>query len=90
VSGGEAQITIHPDQAGKSISPDLFGVFFEDLPYAADGGLCTKPIQNRSLEFQAAEQPNWTPMTARELCHFALRAKRTAGSGAGYCPSRVR
>jgi len=24
---------------GKSISPDLFGIFFEDLSYAADGGL---------------------------------------------------
>ena len=26
-------------KGGKKISPDLFGLFFEDINYAADGGL---------------------------------------------------
>jgi hypothetical protein len=30
---------------GNSISPDLFGVFFEDLSYAADGGLYAELLQ---------------------------------------------
>jgi hypothetical protein len=41
-ANGPAQtptITIQASQPVKSISPDLFGIFFEDLNYAADGGL---------------------------------------------------
>jgi alpha-N-arabinofuranosidase len=32
-------LTVQADAPGKPISPDLFGIFFEDLNYAADGGL---------------------------------------------------
>lgn len=35
----------------KSISPNLFGIFFEDINYAADGGLYAELIQNRDFEF---------------------------------------
>ncbi len=58
-------VTVQVDQP-KNISPDLFGIFFEDLNYAADGGLYAELVQNRSFEYQATEQPNWTPMTAWE------------------------
>lgn len=51
----------------KPISPDLFGIFFEDINYAADGGLYAELVQNRSFEYQATEQLNWTPMTSWEL-----------------------
>ena len=44
-------ITIKLDQPGKPISPDLFGIFFEDLNWAADGGLYAELIQNRSFEY---------------------------------------
>lgn len=30
---------------------DLFGLFFEDINHAADGGLYGELIQNRSLSF---------------------------------------
>lgn len=59
-------LTIDLSQPGKPISPDLFGIFFEDLNYAADGGLYAELVQNRSFEYQATEQLNWTPMTAWE------------------------
>src|ERR1700751_807137 len=39
----------HP---GASISPAMFGVFFEDINFGADGGLYPELIKNRSLEFQ--------------------------------------
>ena len=66
-AGGATQVilTIHPE--GKPISPDLFGVFFEDLNYAADGGLYAELVQNRSFEYQATEQLTWTPLTAWEF-----------------------
>jgi alpha-L-arabinofuranosidase len=48
---------------GKKISPDLFGLFFEDINYAADGGLYAELVQNRSFEYGPAEQGNWHPLS---------------------------
>jgi hypothetical protein len=59
-------LTIDLARPGRAISPDLFGIFFEDLNYAADGGLYAELVQNRSFEYAATEQPGWTPMTAWE------------------------
>ncbi len=33
------------------INPNMFGLFFEDINYAADGGLYAEMIENRSFEF---------------------------------------
>lgn len=48
---------------GKKISPDLFGLFFEDINYAADGGLYAELLQNRSFEYSPAEQREWHPLS---------------------------
>ncbi len=60
-------IAIDLQHPGKAISPDLFGIFFEDLNYAADGGLYAELIQNRSFEYQATDQPTWNALTAWQL-----------------------
>src|ERR1700684_1518293 len=62
-----ANIEIHLDRPAKPMSPDLFGIFFEDLNYAADGGLYAELVQNRSFEYQATEQPTWNSLTAWTL-----------------------
>ncbi len=62
-----AQLTIQADGPGKPISPDLVGVFFEDLNYAADGGLYPELVQNRSFEYSPTEQPDWHPLKFWEL-----------------------
>lgn len=38
-------------RSGK-ISPTMYGLFFEDINYGADGGLYAEKIKNRSFEFQ--------------------------------------
>jgi alpha-L-arabinofuranosidase len=48
----------------KAISPNLFGIFFEDINYAADGGLYAELIQNRSFEYSASDRGEWHPLTA--------------------------
>jgi alpha-L-arabinofuranosidase len=48
-------------KGGKRISTDLFGLFFEDINYAADGGLYAELVQNRSFEYNPTEQGNWNP-----------------------------
>ena len=45
---------------------DLFGVFFEDINHAADGGLYGELVQNRSFEFSEVDNPNYHPLTAWE------------------------
>jgi alpha-L-arabinofuranosidase len=60
---------------GKAISRDLVGVFFEDLNYAADGGLYAELIQNRSFEYSPTEQGDWSPLYGWEL------VQNTGGDG---------
>jgi alpha-N-arabinofuranosidase len=43
----------------KKISTDLFGLFFEDINYAADGGLYAEQVQNRSFEYNPTERKEW-------------------------------
>lgn len=47
-----AQVTINIDAAnrGPKISPTHYGIFFEDINHAADGGLYAELIRNRSFE----------------------------------------
>lgn len=60
-------IAIDASKPGRAISRDLVGVFFEDLNYAADGGLYAELIQNRSFEYSATEQTEWGPFSFWEL-----------------------
>ena len=50
--GAAAQVTIDIDanQRGPRISPTHYGIFFEDINHAADGGLYAELIRNRSFE----------------------------------------
>jgi len=52
--------------SGKAISPDLFGIFFEDISYAADGGLYAELVQNRSFEYTPADRQGWHSLTGWE------------------------
>ena len=48
----QAQMTIDIDaqQRGPKVSPMLYGIFYEDINHAADGGLYAELIRNRSFE----------------------------------------
>jgi alpha-L-arabinofuranosidase len=55
--------TLQAAQGGKKISSDLFGLFFEDINYSADGGLYAEMVQNRSFEYNPTEQKTWNPFS---------------------------
>src|SRR5574344_1372294 len=55
--------TAQVPKGGKPISPDLFGLFFEDINYAADGGLYAELVQNRSFEYNPTESKDWNPFS---------------------------
>jgi alpha-L-arabinofuranosidase len=45
-----AKISIEVNKPGIKISPNLFGIFFEDINLSADGGLYPELVRNRSFE----------------------------------------
>ena len=55
----------------KKISDLLMGIFFEDINYAADGGLYAELIQNRGFEYALSDKEghdkNWNKYTAWSL-----------------------
>jgi alpha-L-arabinofuranosidase len=57
-----ATLTVQADGA-KPISKDLFGIFFEDLNYAADGGLYAELVQNRSFDYSPSAEQGWDAMS---------------------------
>lgn len=44
-------LTLRADKPGAVIEPTMYGLFFEDINYAADGGLYAEMVKNRSFEF---------------------------------------
>ena len=44
-------IEVNTKKLGAPIQPTMYGLFFEDINYAADGGLYGELIKNRSFEF---------------------------------------
>ena len=47
----EAKLTADFSATQTPVSKNLFGIFYEDINYAADGGLYGEMVQNRSFEF---------------------------------------
>jgi len=46
-----AVIDVRDDRPGAEIPHTLFGVFYEDINFAGDGGLYPEQVKNRSFEF---------------------------------------
>ena len=45
------EMTVKVSKPGAKIQNTMYGIFFEDINYAADGGLYAEMIKNRSFEF---------------------------------------
>ena len=45
------QFDIKANKMGAKIQPTMYGIFFEDINFGADGGLYAEMIENRSFEF---------------------------------------
>ena len=42
---------VNTQKLGAPVQPTMYGIFFEDINYAADGGLYAEMVKNRSFEF---------------------------------------
>lgn len=59
----EAILKVHTEDRGARLG-DLYGIFFEDLNHAADGGLYAELVQNRSFEFDPIDRHDYHALTA--------------------------
>ncbi|MGE5420855.1 MAG: alpha-L-arabinofuranosidase C-terminal domain-containing protein [Chloroflexota bacterium] len=50
-SQGVKEITVIANKPVAEVKPTMWGVFFEDINFAADGGLYAELVKNRSFEF---------------------------------------
>lgn len=64
-----APVIIRADKPLAEIQPAMWGIFFEDINFAADGGLYAEMVKNRSFEFAH-------PMTGWKI----IKEDSTAGS----------
>ena len=58
-------MTVNLSESVKELG-DLFGIFFEDLNHAADGGLYGELVQNRSFEFDHVDNAQYHALYAWE------------------------
>ncbi|WP_133913413.1 alpha-L-arabinofuranosidase C-terminal domain-containing protein [Streptomyces sp. NBC_00582] len=57
-------LTVDPTAKGPKIDDTMYGVFFEDINRAADGGLYAELVQNRSFEYATVDNRSYTPLTS--------------------------
>ena len=69
------QLVVDASTRLAQIQPTMYGIFFEDINFAADGGLYAELVKNRSFEFEAPKMGWSQPGSDR----FSLNA----GSGMG-------
>ncbi|MFD2797516.1 alpha-L-arabinofuranosidase C-terminal domain-containing protein [Promicromonospora vindobonensis] len=63
----EHTLDVDAAAAGTEMSDDLYGVFYEDINYAADGGLYAELVRNRSFEFAPTDNSSFTGMTGWDV-----------------------
>jgi alpha-L-arabinofuranosidase len=73
----EATISIQPENS-KRISDKLVGIFFEDINYAADGGLYAELVQNRGFEYALSDRKN------RDSTWNSTKSWSIEGAGASF------
>ena len=50
-ANAQRQLIVQANKPGATIQPTMYGIFFEDINFGADGGLYAEMVQNRSFEF---------------------------------------
>ena len=51
IAQSTATFTVKTDMPTADVQSTMWGIFFEDINFAADGGLYAELVKNRSFEF---------------------------------------
>lgn len=84
-SGTEIQVQC--DKPTVPISPVLYGIFFEDINFAADGGLYAELVQNRSFEYYPV--PGSNPLSEQYHPLYAWEKVERGGASVRISQERL-
>ena len=60
VSAQTVEMKVNVNRLGAEIQPTMYGIFIEDINFAADGGLYAELVKNRSFEFPGNRLQGWS------------------------------
>lgn len=63
-TGGVRELSVRANKFTATVAPTMYGIFFEDINFGADGGLYAEMIENRSFEAPYHISPD----TGRRIC----------------------
>src|SRR5262245_56632664 len=70
-------LVVNAAKPGATIQPTMWGVFFEDINFGADGGIYAELVKNRSFEFYRPLM-GWReikPANSKDAIQFWIRGK---------------
>lgn len=65
-------VIVSIDNPKTEIKPTMWGIFFEDINFAADGGIYAEMIKNRSFEFYRPRTGWKVDVTSKDSSHFVI------------------
>jgi alpha-N-arabinofuranosidase len=65
-------ILVNIDKPGAEIKPTMWGIFFEDINFGADGGLYAELVKNRSFEFYKPRTGWKIDIASKDSSHFVI------------------
>src|SRR5690606_35649982 len=81
----QTNLTVDLDNEIAKIQPTMYGIFFEDINFAADGGIYAEMVKNRSFEFYSPKmgwiEPNSDRHSFNEQSGIARTIKYSDASG---------
>ncbi len=75
-----AKMSVRVDKSGIKVSPSLYGIFFEEINHAGDGGIYPELINNRSFEFNREKPVFWTVLEKTKSAGNIQLVDHDAGS----------
>jgi alpha-N-arabinofuranosidase len=89
-SGQKTRLEVDATHSIAEIQPTMYGIFFEDINFAADGGVYAEMIKNRGFEFDNPsmgwQQPNSNPYGFNKKSGIANIIKSNPdASGSNFC-----
>ncbi len=65
-------VVVNVDKPGAVIQPTMWGIFFEDINFGADGGLYAELVKNRSFEFYKPRTGWKVDVASNDSSHFVI------------------
>ena len=73
ISQTAQHVIVNVDKPGAAIQPTMWGIFFEDINFGADGGIYAELVKNRSFEFYKPRTGWKVDVASNDSSHFVIQ-----------------